>query len=56
TWNVRTACVEETLIRLTEIMKKYEIDILSLQETRQLDNLVKEMGNYLFFDTSGEDR
>ncbi|KAL3284463.1 hypothetical protein HHI36_018624, partial [Cryptolaemus montrouzieri] len=36
TWNVRTTYVEGTLIRLTEIMKKYEIDILALQETKQL--------------------
>ncbi|KAL3276852.1 hypothetical protein HHI36_012215, partial [Cryptolaemus montrouzieri] len=36
TWNVRTTYVEGTLIRLTEIMKKYEIDILALQEIKQL--------------------
>ncbi|KAL3279071.1 hypothetical protein HHI36_016585, partial [Cryptolaemus montrouzieri] len=40
TWNVRTTYVEGTLIRLTEIMKKYEIDILALQETKQLGNFL----------------
>ncbi|KAL3269070.1 hypothetical protein HHI36_008153 [Cryptolaemus montrouzieri] len=56
TWNVRTTYVEGTLIRLTEIMEKYEIDILALQETKQLGNFVEEVGNYIFFNSGGEDR
>ncbi|KAL3267182.1 hypothetical protein HHI36_011319 [Cryptolaemus montrouzieri] len=56
TWNARTTYVEGTLIRLIEIMKKYAIDILALQETKQLGNFVKEVGNYIFFNSGGEDR
>lgn len=56
TWNVRGTFTEGTLIRLTQIMEKYTIKLMAIQETKQKGNYIQEIGNYIFFNSGAEDR
>ncbi|XP_023311516.1 craniofacial development protein 2-like [Anoplophora glabripennis] len=56
TWNVRGTYTEGALIRLTQIMSNYAIDIMAIQETKQKENFTQEIGNYIYFNSGADDR
>ncbi|CAH1105426.1 unnamed protein product [Psylliodes chrysocephalus] len=56
TWNVRSTYAEGTLIRLTQIIDNYLIDLIAVQETKQSENFIKEVGEYIFFNNATDDR
>jgi exonuclease III len=56
TWNVRSTYMEGKLIRLSQIMENYKIELLAIQETKQTGIFIKEMGEYLFFNSGNENR
>ncbi|XP_023312234.1 craniofacial development protein 2-like [Anoplophora glabripennis] len=56
TWNVRGTYTEGALIRLTQIMSNYAIDIVAIQETKQKGNFTQEIGNYIYFNSGADDR
>ncbi|KAL3287408.1 hypothetical protein HHI36_001881, partial [Cryptolaemus montrouzieri] len=47
---------ENNISGTKEIIMKYTTDILAIQETRQTDNFIKEVGNYKFFNSGDVDR
>lgn len=56
TWNVRGTNEEGAVRNLVEIMEKYNIDILALQETKQKETGISTIKGYNFFNSGGEDR
>ncbi|KAK9709895.1 Endonuclease-reverse transcriptase [Popillia japonica] len=56
TWNVRGTYSEGALKNLAAIMKKYEIDILAVQETKQKGQEIITLDGYTLFNSGGENR
>lgn len=56
TWNVRGTNEDGALNNLVKEMKKYRIEILTVQETKRTANDVTEVDNYVFFNSGGENR
>lgn len=56
TWNVRGTYEEGALKHLVEVMKKYKLDILALQETKQRDKVTMEVEGYMFFNSGVDNR
>ncbi|KAK9693714.1 hypothetical protein QE152_g34012 [Popillia japonica] len=56
TWNVRGTYGEGALQNLAAIMKKYEIDILAVQETKQKGQEIITLDGYTLFNSGGENR
>lgn len=53
TWNARTTFEEGALANLSEVMKEYDVDILALQETKQIGSEITKIGEYTFFKSGG---
>lgn len=56
TWNVRSTYMEGKLIRLGKIMKDYTVGLMAIQETKQTGIFIKEMEDYVFFNSGNESR
>lgn len=56
TWNVRSIYEEEALRNLTEIMVKYKIEVVALQETKLLGKDIVKIGKHTLFKSGGENR
>uniref|UniRef100_A0A1Y1LRS9 Endonuclease/exonuclease/phosphatase domain-containing protein n=1 Tax=Photinus pyralis TaxID=7054 RepID=A0A1Y1LRS9_PHOPY len=56
TWNVRGTYEEGLINELTNQLKRYKIDIIALQETKQKGNEVYDINGYTFFKSGGKDR
>lgn len=55
TWNVRSTYEEGALKNIAEIMKKYSIHIMALQETNQKGKIISKVGDYTFFNSGSSD-
>lgn len=56
TWNVRGTYSEGAIKNLTNEAKRYKLDIIALQETKQKGNDIVDMKEYIFFKSGGENR
>ncbi|XP_023313012.1 uncharacterized protein LOC111693104 [Anoplophora glabripennis] len=56
TWNVRGTFEEGKLKHIVNELKKGNFDAVALQETKQLGELVMEIGGYIFINSGGKDR
>lgn len=56
TWNVRGTFEEGAIKRLTNELKKYKVDVVALQETKQKGNDISDINGYTFFKSGGADR
>ncbi|KAK9686508.1 hypothetical protein QE152_g37142 [Popillia japonica] len=53
TWNVRSANEEGTIKHIMAAMKRYGIQILALQETKQKGNEIINLGDFTIFNSGG---
>lgn len=53
---MRNTYAEGTLIRLTQVMDKYKISIMVIQETNQKGNSISELREYIFFSSGQDDK
>lgn len=56
TWNVRGTYASGNLTELIGEVKRYKLDIIALQETKQRGTDVIEMEDVMFFKSGGDDR
>lgn len=56
TWNVRGTYEEGALKNLTEVMAKYKLDVLAIQETKQTGNDITPVGRYTLFKSGNGNR
>lgn len=56
TWNVRSTFAAGALIRLTEVLKSQNVDLLAIQETKQAGIYIQEIGDYVIFNSGNENR
>lgn len=56
TWNVRSTFEEGALKNLVKVMKRYRIDVLALQETKQRNNVAMQVDDYMFFNSGIDNR
>lgn len=53
---MKTTLTEGALINLTRTMTEYKIQVLVVQETRQIGNEITEVGDCIMFNSGGQDR
>lgn len=56
TWNVRSTYAEQKINQLLNELKKYEIDVIAIQETKQKDDWINDNREYTFFNSGDENR
>lgn len=56
TWNVRGTFTEGALKHLIGEMKRYNVDILAIQETKQRNEKIMEIEDYIFFNSGKDNR
>lgn len=56
TWNVQGTNAAGALKNLAMVLENYNISIIALQETKQNDNSIKQIGNYIFFNSGDRDK
>ncbi|GLV41328.1 hypothetical protein CBL_04852 [Carabus blaptoides fortunei] len=56
TWNVRGTYSEGAIKSLINEAKRYKLDIIALQETKQKGNGIVDMKDYIFFNSGGQNR
>lgn len=56
TWNVRGTYVPGKLKQIVNELKKYEYDLVALQETKQLGNEIRQIDDYIYFNSGGNNR
>ena len=47
---------EGLLIGLAQMLKNYSIDLITLQETKQIGAGIAEVGEHIFFNSGGQDK
>ena len=56
TWNLRGIYEEGAIKSLTEEVKRYDLDIVAVQETHLKGNDIMEVGDYILFKSGAENR
>lgn len=54
TWNVRGTWEEGKLTHIVRELRKYNFDIVAVQETKQLGQTITEVGGYIFMNSEGK--